>query len=189
MFENYRLKKLMTNIKKVLIIMFLAFATIIGFFVDSNYGMSSLLMEKIKNENPEAKVTAYIQAVSDGDKEKALDFWNISESYKLSPEYCNKIKDHGERITRELIEKKIKADFTITRIEWWSTCCVPNIIENSRFAGKAKVYIQLTDSANIKSTYIFEVIVPRGYAGGLAGHSVRHWVISDVYPEDEKPIF
>ena len=169
--------------------MFLVFATVIGFFVDSNHGISSFLIEKIKNENPEAKVTAYIQAVSSGDMEKALDFWNVSESYKLNPEYCDKIKNRGERTTKELIEKRIKSDFTVTNIEWWSTCCVPNIIENSRFAGKAKVYIQLTDSNNIKSTYIFEVIVPRGYSGELAGHSVRHWVISDVYLESKKPVF
>ena len=179
----------MTKIKKILLAMFLVFAAVIGFFVDSNHGMSSLLIEKIKNENPEAKVVAYIQTVSSGDTEKALDFWNVSESYKLSPEYCDKIKNRGERTTKELIEKRIKSDFTVTSIEWWSTCCVPSIIENSRFAGKAKVYIQLTDSNNIKSTYIFEVIVPRGYSGGLAGHSVRHWVISDVYLESKKPVF
>lgn len=179
----------MPNIKKSSLIIFLVLIAIVGFFIDSNHGTSSILIEKIKNENPEAKVIAYIQTISSGDKEKALSFWKISESYKLSPEYCNKIRDRGERITKELIEKKIKPDFTIMRIEWWSTCCVPNVIENSRFAGKAKVYVQLVDSNDIKSAYIFEVIVPRGYSGELAGHSVRHWVISDIYLESEKPVF
>ena len=175
------------NIKKILI-MFLALAAIVGFFIDSNYGITSLLVEKIKNETPKTKITAYIQAVSNGDKEKALSFWEISESYELSPEYCDKIKNRGEQITEELIGKKIKSELAITDIEWWSTCCVPSIIDNPRFAGKAKVYVQLTDSSNNRSAYIFDVIVPRGYEGGLAGHSVRHWVLYDVCPEKQKRI-
>ena len=179
----------MRNIKKILIALLALVVFTIGFFIDGEHGITSFAIEKIKNENPEAKVTAYIQAISNGDKEKAMSFWEISESYELNLEYCNKIKDRGEQITKELIEKKIKSDFTITRIEWWSTCCVPNITENPRIAGKAKVYIQLTDFNNIKSTYIFDVIVPGGYQGGLAGHSVRYWVISDIYSKDEKPIF
>ena len=179
----------MRNIKKILIALSVFIVVTIGFFIDSERGISSLLIEKITNENPEAKITSYIQAVSNGDEEAALSFWNISESYELNPEYSNKIKDRGERITKELIEKKIKSDFTITHIEWWSTCCMPSITENPRIAGKAKVYVQLTDYNNIRSAYIFNVIVPRGYTGGLAGHSVRHWVIADVYPENEDRIF
>lgn len=175
------------NIKKILII-FSALIVIIGFFVDSNHGITSLFVEKIKNETPEAKITAYIQAVSSGNKEKALSFWEISESYELNPEYCDKIKDRGEQINKELIEKKIKPELIITNIEWWSTCCVPRVIDNPRFAGKAKVYVRLTDSNNIRSAYIFDVIVPGGYEGGLAGHSVRHWVLYDVYPEKQKRI-
>ena len=176
----------MKNIKKIPIL-FLVFIIIVGFFVDSEYGATSLLIEKIKNETPETKVAAYIQAVSNGDTEKALSFWEISESYELNIEYCDRIKNHGEQITKELIKKEIKSDFTITHIEWWSTCCVPSITENSRAAGKAKVYVQLADSNNIKSAYIFDVVVPGGYVGGLAGHSVRHWILSDVYLENEEP--
>ncbi|NOQ68102.1 hypothetical protein GQ568_01520 [Patescibacteria group bacterium] len=173
------------NIKKILI-MFSMLAVIVGFFIDSNYGISSLIVEKIQNETPEAKITSYIQAVSNGDKEKALSFWEISESYGLSLKYCDKIKNRGEQITKDLIKKKIKPEFVITNIEWWSTCCMPSIIDNPRFAGKAKVYVRLTDSNNIRYAYIFDVIVPRGYEGGLSGHSVRHWVLYDVYPEKQK---
>jgi len=146
-------------------------------------------IEKIKNETPEAKIAAYVQAVSNGDTEKALSFWEIPKSYGLYLEYCDGIRDRGKQVTKELIEKKIKSDFTITHIEWWSTCCVPRVIENSRVAGEAKVYVQLTDSSDAKSIYIFDVIVPGGYDGGLAGHSVRHWIISDIYPQDQEPLF
>lgn len=169
--------------KKILIFAGLITLTLIGFFVDINYGITSLIIEKINNENPEAKVAAYIQAVSIGDREKALKFWEIPESYNLNLEYRNKIEDRGEKITNELVEKKIKPDFTIKNIEWWSTCCEPSVTKNYRIAGKAKVYVQLADSNNIEFTYIFEVIVPGGYDGGLTGHSVRHWIISDVYLE------
>ena len=171
--------------KKVLTFASLIILILAGFFVDINYGMTSLAIEKITNENPKAKVAAYIQAVSIGDKEKALKFWKIPESYNLNLEYVDRIKNQGEKITKEFIEKKIKPDFTIKNIEWWSTCCTPKIIENSRIAGRAKVYVQLVDSNNIESTYVFDVIVPGGYDGGLTGHSVRHWIISDIYIEQK----
>ena len=176
----------MKNIKKVFIILLSIVIIIIGFFIDSEYGATALFVEKIKNETPEAKIVAYIQAVSNDDTEKALSFWEIPESYKFNPEYCDRIKDRGKQITKELIKKEIKSDLIITHIEWWSTCCIPSVTENSRIAGKAKVYAQLVDSNNIKSAYIFDVVVPGGYEGGLIGHSVRHWVLADVYLESEE---
>lgn len=169
--------------KKILIFASLILLILIGFFVDINYGITSLVVEKINNENPEAKVVAYIQAVSIGDKEKALKFWEIHESYNLNSEYVDRIKNQGKKITEELMEKKIKPDFTIKNVEWWSTCCIPSVTENSRIAGKAKIYAQLADFNNIKSNYVFDVIVPGGYDGGLTGYSSRHWIISDVYVE------
>lgn len=176
----------MKNIKKAFIVLLLMLAIIIGFFIDSEYGATTIFIEKIKNETPEAKIASYIQAVSNGDTEKALSFWEISESYELNPEYCDGIKDRGEQITKELIKKEIKSDFTVTHIEWWNTCCIPSVTENSRIAGKAKVYVQLINFDNIKSAYIFNVIVPGGYEGGLAERSVRHWVLADAYLENEE---
>ncbi|MBW6441113.1 hypothetical protein K0B03_03725, partial [Patescibacteria group bacterium] len=58
--------------KKILIFPSLIILILIGFFINFNYGITSLIIEKIKNENPEAKVVAYIKAVSIGDREKAL---------------------------------------------------------------------------------------------------------------------
>lgn len=176
----------MKNIKIFFIILLSILVIIVGFFIDSEYGATALLMEKIKNETPETKVAAYIQAISNGDTEKALSFWEISESYRLNIEYCDGIKNRGEQITKELIKKEIKSNFTVTHIEWWNTCCIPSVTENSRIAGKAKVYVQLINFDNIKSAYIFDVIVPGGYEGGLAGHSVRHWVLADAYLENEE---
>jgi len=169
--------------KKILIFASLIFLILAGFFININYGITSLVVEKITNENPEAKVAAYVQAVSIGDKEKALKFWEIPESYDLNLKYRNTIKDQGEKITKELIEKKIKPDFTIKNVEWWKTCCEPSVTNNYRIAGRAKVYVQLEDFNNTKSDYIFDVIVPGGYDGELTGYSARHWIISDVYVE------
>lgn len=187
--NNLNKNIIMKNIKNIFIIFLLIFVIVVGFFIDSEHGTTAFLVEKIKNETPEIKITAYIQAISNGDTEKALSFWEISKSYELNSEYCDGIKNRGEQITKELIEKEINSDFTITHIEWWNTCCIPSIIENSRIAGKARVYAKLTDSNNIKSAYIFDVIVPGGYEGELVGHSVRHWVLADVYLEKRESFF
>jgi hypothetical protein len=88
-------------------------------------------------------------------------------------------------ITQNLIAKKISPVYKIQKVEWWSTCCEPQIIQNPRMSGHAKFYIELTDSDKNTSVYIFDLEVPGGYDGGLTSHYVRNWIIDDIYPENK----
>jgi hypothetical protein len=153
-------------------------------YIQTIYGISELAIEKVTGKTPEAKVEKYINAVSGGDKEQALAAWNVpsqDETSVLPAEYYDKLKAQREAITQELITKKISPNFKIKNIEWWSTCCEPHILDNSRAAGRAKLYVEFIDS---KSTYIFDLSVPGGYDGGLTGHYVRNWEIDSVSFED-----
>ena len=99
------------------------------------------------------------------------------------------MKNRREETTDKLIKAKINSNFTITNIDWWSTCCVPSIIDDSNWANGARVYVQLIDSDNNKLNYVFDVFVSKGHREPGIGDSIRHWTIRDVYPENEESLF
>lgn len=168
--------------KKKVIFVLLLVVVLSGFYIETEYGISSLIIEKVTGKTPEAKIESYIKAVSGGNKEQAFVVWDIPEINKSSADYYKEQKEQRETFTQDLIAKKISSNFKIKNIEWWSTCCEPHVIQNPRMAGRAKFYVELTDSNNIKSIYVFDLEVPDGYTGGLTGHHVRDWKITEAYP-------
>jgi len=168
--------------KKILLALALVSVVVIC-YVEAAYGVSELVIEKATGKTPEVKVENYVKAVAAGDKEQAFALWVVPEkdgSSITSVEYYDGLKSQRETVTQDLIAKKISTDFRIEKVEWWSTCCEPRIIDNARVAGRAKLYVELTDSGGAKSTYIFDLSVPGGYDGGLTSHYVRDWKIDSV---------
>ncbi|MBU4580656.1 hypothetical protein KKB43_06635 [Patescibacteria group bacterium] len=152
-------------------------------------GFLNPFVEIVINETPEAKIRAYLQAVSKGDKETALNIWHYSAS---SPESEDRIllKERREKITDDFINVKINPDFKILNIEWWNTCCVSSITDNSNVAGGARVKVKLTDGNNITRTYVIDIFTREPYLGGAVDEpQLRHWVIRDVYILGEEPFF
>lgn len=171
--------------KKIFLILVLALFFSV-YFIEEEYGPIALVIEEVTDKTPKAKIEKYIYAVSAGDREQALIFWTPrSPSGDALGEYGGdyELIAQRETITQDLIAKRIDRNFKIKNIEWWSTCCVPRVIDDSREAGLAKVFVELTDSNNIKSDYIFVLSVPGGYEGDLVGHSVRNWEINSVILE------
>ena len=151
-------------------------------------GAFNPLIEKVINETPEAKISAYIEAVAENNREQALDLWKLPEWQNSSFEGDNQLEKRKEKTTDDLFKAKINSDFTVTRVEWWSTCCAPRIINNSNWANGARVHVQLTNSSGIKRPYIFDVFVWKGrIEPGIS--SVRYWTIRDIYPENQEPLF
>ena len=146
-------------------------------------------IEKIKNETPQAKIELYLQAVSKGDKEEALTLWEFPNWWDSSFVGFNQLKDRREKITNRLIGAKINSDFTITKIDWWNTCCMPSIIDDSNRANGVRVYVQLIDSDDNKLNYVFDVFVLEDREKLGIGDSIRHWILRDVYSENEEPLF
>jgi len=148
-----------------------------------------LFAEKIINETPEAKVNAYIQAITKNNKEQALSVWEFPGWWNSSFIGFDQLKERREKTTDDLLKAKINSNFTVTRIEWWNTCCVPSVTDDSNWANGARVYVQLTDFSNNKLFYIFDVFVLKGYRQPGLGNSVRHWTIRDIYSQDQEPLF
>ena len=78
-------------------------------------------IEKIKNETPQAKIELYLQAVSKGDKEKALTLWEFPSWWDSSFVEFNQLKDRREKITNRLIGAKIILNIDISDHELLQT--------------------------------------------------------------------
>ena len=161
----------------------------IAFFFAYINGAFAPFIEKAIGETPEVKIDLYLQAVSKGNEKTALNLWKFPDWWNLTFTGFNQLKNRREETTDKLIKAKINSNFTITKIDWWSTCCVPSIIGDSNWANGARVYVQLTDFNNNKLNYVFDVFVSKGHREPGIGDSIRHWTIRDVYPENEEPLF
>ncbi len=175
--------------KKHLIIFITVFILSVVFFFAYINGAFAPFIEKAISETPEAKIELYLQAISKEDEKGALTLWEFPDWWDSSFIGFDQLKNRREEMTNKLIETKINSDFTITKIDWWGTCCVPSIIDDSNWANGARVYVQLTDFNNNKLNYIFDVFVSKGHREPGIGDSIRHWTIRDVYPENEESIF
>lgn len=150
------------------------------------------LLEQQNNETPEAEIAAYMEAVKQDDKIKALEVWQLLKKENIN----SNLEKRHDNITEELIERKIK-DFEIINIEWRSGGVYiekdEGILEDYRsdLASGARAQVQITDSNNNKSNYIFDIFVEGIYPDKTERDyfSLRNWILRDVYPENEKPLF
>lgn len=178
-----------------LIFVSITFISLAIFKINNGWGKPSLtiLWEKIINETPQAKIKAYLRGVMDNNQEKALGVWQLQEikqgEYELRRYNFRPLAQRREEITKNLIDKGIK-DFKILKIEWWRTCCSRDITFNFADAGGARATVQLTDKNGATYNYIFDVFHRETTYGGAAeGYRPRQWVLRDVFPANEQPLF
>ena len=149
----------------------------------------SYLREKLTGETPQVKVDAFMGAIILGNRSTAVDLWYLDDLSPDSDKY-KALQARREKVTDELLHAQIQPEYMILRTEWWRTCCEPGVICDARGAGGARLHIQLIDSQGLPAHYIFDVFsVEQPYWGAAMGYPPRHWVIRDIYPPDEHPIY
>ena len=87
-----------------------------------------MLRERIAGETPQAKITAYLQAIQSGDRTAALDAWKLPSAGAIS---FAELTERRNQVTDELLSRHITG-FTIFEPEWWSTCCEPGVTRHAR---------------------------------------------------------
>ena len=146
-------------------------------------GPVNRLVERVSGETPQAKVALYLALAARGDGDRALALWPTSE--RLGPEY--EARRHS--VTRELEELGLELSHRVLKIEWWGTCCEPHVITDSREAGFARLWVEVSGGDGARR-YVFDVLVRGGaYWGEWEGYPVRDWRILDVYPAGEEPLY
>ena len=96
-----------------------------------------LLREHITGETPQAKLETYVRAIANGNHETALDQWELPHLSNRAQ--LNALAARRRRITSDLLAAKLSPEFMILDIQWWSTCCEPSVLEESRDAGGARI--------------------------------------------------
>ncbi len=147
-----------------------------------------LLREQITGETPQAKLETYVYAIAKGDQETALDQWEMP--HLSNQEQLDALAERRKHVTSDLLAAKLNSQFTILDIQWWSTCCEPGVLEESRDAGGARIRVWLLDKKGLRLIYVFDIFVrDLPYWGAAEGYPFRHWVIRDVYPEGQEPLY
>lgn len=142
-------------------------------------GPANRLVERAIGETPQAKVASYLALVARGDRDGALALWPVDE--RLGPEY----EERRHSVTTELERLGPDLSHQVLEIEWWSTCCEPGVITDSRGAGFARLWVEVSGDGEARQ-YVFDVLVRGGaYWGRMEGYPVRRWQILDVYPVEE----
>ena len=152
-------------------------------------GLPALLVERVRGETPQARVDAYVQAVLAGDEEAALAAWTLPGPER-SDELSAALRQRRRDVTRQLIAADLDEAYTITDVEWWTTCCEPHATCDARNAGGARVRVQLLDRDVLPVAYVFDVFHRDGpYWGAALENPPRRWTLNDVYPRGEEPLF
>lgn len=140
------------------------------------------LVERLIGETPRAKVSSYLELVASGAREEALALWPADEG--LGPEY----EVRRQSVTTELEELGAEVSHRVLITEWWSTCCEPHVITDSRVAGFARLWVEVSRGDEHRQ-YVFDLF-GRGAScwPGVDGCAVRRWQIVDVYPTGEEPL-
>jgi hypothetical protein len=152
-------------------------------------GLPTLLVERLRGERPQTQVDAYVRAILAGDEEAALDVWVPPDSER-SDEQSEALRQRRQEITQQWIAANLGETYTITDIDWWTTCCTPHVTCDARSAGGARIRVQFLDQDGLPVLYIFDVFheeVP--YGGATTGYPPRRWALYDVYPLDGEPLF
>ena len=157
---------------------------LIGALTTGGYS-PNMFLELVSGETPQARITAYLQAIQSQDRAAALDTWSLPSD---GTDAFVALSGRRYSITDELLSRKITG-FTIFEPQWWSTCCDPGVTFQSRNAGGARVQVQVLDAQGQPWIYIFDVFVDGPYYGDATGNPYRHWLLRDIYPSDELPIY
>jgi hypothetical protein len=140
------------------------------------------LWEHTLGQTPEAQVAAYMRAIARGKRQAALDLW-------LEPGAPSSVlASRRKSVTDDLLAYGPSLGYRVLEVEWWRTCCEPEVTDEPTQAGGARVRVEVSAQGHPATIYLFALQVPGGYWGAAEGYPVREWVILDAYPERAAPL-
>jgi hypothetical protein len=182
-----------TGLGKVGFAIIFALGVVTGMFgfwlvIQSNAELHYLLLEQPVANSPQARIEKFVMAVSRKDSSSAAKVW---ETDGISPfSLQNDLVKRREKVISDLVAEGIRPDYLVLSVEWWTTCCEPSVTCSPQNAGGARINVQFLDKQGAPLRYVFDIFArEQPYWGEAAGYPPRDWVLRDVYPYEEKPLF
>src|SRR5574341_1342457 len=133
-----------------------------------------LLHENLIGETPQAKVKAYVHAITQGDEAMALSLWELPSL--TNSDQLRALAGRRKQVTSDLLAVGLDSRFTILHIERWGTCCEPGVLDDPRDAGGARMRVSFWTKKVCRlcmystcSFGIFLIGVPRKITRFVAG--------------------
>jgi hypothetical protein len=156
--------------------------------IQNNTELRYYLFERATAALPQSRIAVFAQAIVQGGKTKALKLWEVKDDPSSEKQIA--LMKRRENVVSDLLSAKIDPEYMVLGIEWWTTCCEPGVTNDARNAGGARIRVQFMDKHGLPNLYIFDVFTrEQPYWGGAEGYPPRDWVIRDVYPFDQNPMY
>lgn len=150
---------------------------------------TAAVVETLTGETPQAKIEQYVHALARGDQAQALALWELP-TWQLPNDTLPQLRARRQNVTHELYQLAHSVKFRIRAVEWWGTCCEPHVIQSPPDAGGARVRVEFMDANQKPRIYVFDLFTrEQPYWGAALNYPPRQWMIRDIYPETQTPLF
>lgn len=158
------------------------------FAIQNNTELRYFLYEQATASLPQSRITAFVNALVQDDKMAALKLWEVYDDPSSEPQAA--LMERREAVIADLLSAKIQPEYMVLDSEWWTTCCEPGVTNDSRNAGGARINVQFMDKNGNPLSYVFDVFTrQQPFWGSAGGDPARDWVIRDVYPFGQNPMY
>jgi len=147
------------------------------------------MIEALLGRTPPARIAAYVQAITRGDRTAAVGAWIIATDDSV---YSRLLRERRKAVTASLLARQLATRITILRTQWWHTsCCMPGPFGAASDAGAARVQARLYDQRGRSLLVVFDLTTIGSYHGPVAtaniGYWSRTWAVCDVYLAPRAP--
>lgn len=129
---------------------------------------------------PEARVMAYLRAVTHGDRQAALDHLLPGQAGTAQASRCRMVTD-------ELLAHGAALQYRVVEVNWRPAAAPVDLADDGARAGIAWVRVAVATPGSTERIYLFDVLSTGGPAGAT-GEEVRGWAIVDVRQVGEQPL-
>jgi hypothetical protein len=103
--------------------------------IQNNTELRYYLFEQLSPHPDQSQVSAFVQSIVRGDQETAYKLWEVSDGIDAEQQIA--LMNRRDDVIANLLLAKIEPEYLLREIEWWTICCEPGVINESRYAGGA----------------------------------------------------
>jgi hypothetical protein len=142
-----------------------------------SYDVQSAIL-RLQRDTPEARVEQLMSALVEGNERAAFVAWSIPpHGYAAAA-----LMERRSEVLRSVLARRPRV-WSVERVEWWSMCCEPHIIDSPRFASGARYTIDIEGMRYRLDVFAMD------HANVFDRLPASGWVVYDMYPADAKPLF